>query len=140
MSEIANIVLNPFTGGFVSSGAQKISIFAKSTTPQFSFYLWISQKGFFCTQTFSHSHRLSDKILWCNTDRYIDVLRSYFHSLVLTVLYFQYLSRNVFCNISHFFLKYPSAIFGCSNKVVSRIIDCMAHSFDGRAAYYTKNL
>jgi hypothetical protein len=24
--------------------------------------------------------------------------------------------------------------------VISRVIDCMAHSFDGHAAYYTKSL
>ncbi len=60
---------------------------------------------------------------------------------MLMVLYiFLYRLAGDFCSISHLFLQYPLAIFGCPYKMVSCVVNCMAHSFDSHAAYYTKFL
>lgn len=140
MSVITSIVFYRFTGDFVSNCSDKISIFPKTSTPQLSLHLWISQKNLFCTHTFEHSHHQSNRIFGWYAGEYMDMILGYFHFLDLTVSCFQYLLKELFCSISHLFLQYPLAKFGWPHKVVSRVIDCIAHSFNSHAAYYTKSI
>jgi len=50
MAVILYIFLYRLAGDFVSNGPDKISIFPKFSTPQFSLYLWMSKKDLFWTE------------------------------------------------------------------------------------------
>jgi hypothetical protein len=140
MSMIANIVLYRFTGDFVSNRSDKISIFPEFSTPQLSLHFRVSQKDFFRTHALENPHHLPHRIFGWYAGKYMDMVLSYFHFLYFTVSRCQYLLEQLLCTISYLCFQYPLAIFGCPHKMVSRVIDCMAHSFDGHAWYYTKSL
>ena len=137
MSMVADIVLYRFARDFVSQRSNKIAVFPKLSTPQFSCDLWVSQEDLFCTDAFERSQHLAKRISRWDTGKYMDMVLCYFHFLNFTVSCFQYLFKQLLCGISHLFLQYPFSVFGCPYKMVSRVIDCMAHSFDVHAAYYT---
>jgi len=140
MSMIFYIFLYGFTCHFVSNGSEKISIFPKFSTPQFSLYLWISKKDLFCANAFENSHHLTNRISGWYRCKYMDMIFCYFHFLNFTVSCFQYLFKEPLNRISQLFFQYPLAIFGCPHKMVSCVVNCMAHSFDGHAVYYIKLL
>jgi len=137
MSMVFDIVLYHLTCHFVSNGSDKISIFPKFSTPQFFLDLWMSLKYFLCTHTFQNSHHISNRIFWWYRCKYMDMIFCYFHLFYFTVPRYQYLFKQFFCTISHLISQYPFAILGCPHKMVSCVIHCMAHSFDGHAVYYT---
>ena len=140
MSMVFYIFLYCLTGDFISNGSDKISIFPKFSTPQFSFDLWVSPKYFFCTHAFQNSHHLSNRIFGWYRCKYMYMILCYFHLFYFTVSCFQYLFKDLFYGISQLFFQYPLAIFRCPHKMVSCVVNCMAHSFDGHASYYTKLL
>jgi hypothetical protein len=140
MSMIFYIFLYGFTRYLIPNGSDKISIFPKLPTPQFSLYLWISQKDLLCTNAFENSHHLTNRISGWYRCKYMDMIFRYFHFLNFTVSCFQYLFKELLNRISQLFFQYPLAIFGCPHKMVSCVVHCMAHSFDGHAGYYTTSL
>ena len=140
MSMISNIFLYLLTCHFIPKGSDKISIFPKFSTPQFSLYLWISKKDLFCTHTFENSYHLTNRIFGWYRCKYMYMIFCYFHLFCFTVPCFKCLFKEILNRISQLFFQYPLAIFGCPHKMVSCVVNCMAHSFDGHAVYYTKLL
>jgi len=140
MPLIQFIVPYCFTRHFVPNCLDKISIFPEFSTSQFSLYRWISQKKFACTYAFENSHDLFTGISRWYTCKYIHMIMCYFRLLYFTISSWKYLFKQLFYDISDLFVQYPFSIFGCPHRRVSRMINCMAHSFDGHAAYYTNLL
>ena len=138
ITNIVNIVLYRFTGDFVSNRSDKISIFPEFSAPQLSLYLWMSQKDLFCTHSFQKSHHLNNRIFGWYRCKYMYMIFCYFHLLYFTVSCFQYLFNELLYSISKLFFPYPLGIFRCPHKMVSFALDCMAHSFEAHAVYYTK--
>src|SRR5208337_2131275 len=134
------IPLYRITGYFVSNCPDKISVFPKFSTPQFSLYLRISHKDLSCTHAFQNPHYLSNRISGWYTRKYVHMILRYLHLHYLTVSCCQYLLKQFLYRIAYLFLQYPLSILRCPYKMVSRIINCMAHSFESHAAYYTQFL
>ncbi len=135
MSMILYIPLYRITGYFVSNGPDKISIFPKFSTPQFSLYLRISHKDLSGTHTLHNPHYLSNRRSGWYTRKYVHMILRY-----LTVSCCQYLLKQFLYRIAYLFFQYPLAILRCPYKRISCIIDCMAHSFEAHAVYYTQFL
>jgi len=125
---------------FISKCSNKISIFPRFSTQELSFDLLISQKDLFCANTFESFHYFSHRIFGWDTGKYIDMIICYSHFHCFTVFCFQYLFKKLLFGISKLFFKCPLAIFGCPQKIMSYVVNCMANSFDGHATYYTKCL
>ena len=140
MSMISDIVFYRFACDFLTDCSDKISIFPKFSTPQFFLDLWMSQKDLFCTHTFQNSHHLSNRIFGWYRCKYMYMIFCYLHLFYFTVPCFQYLFKELLYGISQLFFQYPLAIFGCPHKMVSCVVNCMAHWFDGHAMYYIKLL
>ena len=56
-----------FAGDFVFNRPDRISIFPEFAAPQFSLYLWVSQKDLFCSGAFKNSRLLSNRIFGWDT-------------------------------------------------------------------------
>jgi hypothetical protein len=127
-----------FTRYFVSHCPDKIPVFPKFSTPQLSLDLGISQEYLSCARALHNSHYLPHRIAGRYTRKYVHMIIGYL--LYLTVPDSQYLLKKLLHHISHTLLQYPLTILRCPYKMVSRIIYCMAHSFQGHAVYYTQFL
>ena len=140
MPMILYISSDRFTRYFIPHGSDKIPVFPKFSAPQLSLYLGISQKYLSCAHALQNSHNLPHRIAGRNSRKYVHMIVGYLNLLYLTIPCSHYLLKQLLHRISYLFLQYPLAILRCPYKMVSRIIYCMAHSFEGHAVHYTQIL
>jgi len=128
---ILHIPLYRITCYFVSNCPDKISIFPKFSIPPFSLYIRISHKALL------HSHSPGPSLfiqqnIWVVYSKYVDMILRY-----LIVFCCQYLLKQPIYRIPYLFFQYQFAVLLRPYKMVSCLIDYMAHSFGGHAVYYT---
>src|SRR4030066_1827725 len=138
MSMIFYIFLYCLTGYFVPYRPDKISIFPEFSSPQFFLYPWMPPEYFLRTYALQHPHRFPYRISRRYARKYVHVITRYLHFYDFTVPCCQYLFKQLLYRIPYLPIQYPFTIFRRPYKMISRIVNCMAHSFYAHAAYYTK--
>lgn len=136
MPMILNILFYCVTRDFISDCSNKISIFPKFSTPQFSLHFWISKKYLLGAYTFENSYYLSNRVFWRDAREYMHMVFSYLHLFYLTISGRQYLFKQFF-NCFLQFIIYSFPIFRGPYKMITSFIYCMAQSLKAHATYYT---
>jgi hypothetical protein len=140
MSVVLEILLYRIACHLVSDCAYKVPIFPKLSAPQLTLDLRISPKDLFRTHALQYPHYLTNRVFRRYARKYMHMILGYLYFHNLTIPCCENLLKHLFGRISYLLFQYPLAILRCPDEMVSRVVDCMAHSFDSHAAYYTRVL
>ena len=130
---ILNVFLDNIFCHFISNCANKISIFPKFPSPQFFLNFRVILEYLLGRFTLKSLHYFRYRIPRWKTQKYMNMVLCYFHSLYFKLIGDGYFFKTFFKKFSDITSQYPFSVFGSPNQMIPGIIYRMTCSSYGHA-------
>ena len=131
---IFDIPLDQICGHLVSHRPRKISILPKLPSPQLLLHLRKLIENLTPRYTLQHPNHVSYRIPRWKTQKYMNMIRSYFHLLNLKPMMRRNVRKDFSNSVSNIFSFNPLPVFRRPHQVVFRVVNRMCCSSDYHAA------